>query len=85
MGVPLEGSEESAALGQDRASEIWWNKQAALRGVHGRQANTYWSIALAAAVMGLVILGHRWQYERRQNQQLRLRLHLKEEVIFLIT
>jgi len=81
MGVPLEGSVESAALGQDRASEIWWNKQAALRGVHGRQANTYWSIALAAAVMGLVILGHRWQYERRQNQQLRLRLHLKEEKI----
>jgi len=77
MGVPLEDS----ALSQERAAEIWWNKQSALRGVHGRQANTYWSIALAAAVMGLVILGHRWQYERRQNQQLRLRLHLKEEKI----
>lgn len=77
LGVPLEDS----ALSQERAAEIWWNKQSALRGVHSRQANTYWSIALAAAVMGLVILGHRWQYERRQNQQLRLRLHLKEEVL----
>ena len=64
-------------LGNERASETWWNKQ----GVYGRQASTYWSIALAAAVMGLVILGHRWQYERRQNHQLRLRLCAKEEVI----
>lgn len=73
----------SSELGNERASETWWNKQAALRGVHGRQASTYWSIALAAAVMGLVILGHRWQYERRQNQQLRLRLCAKEEVMSL--
>ncbi|KAG0566932.1 hypothetical protein KC19_7G097800 [Ceratodon purpureus] len=71
----------ASELGNERATETWWNRQAALRGAHGRQASTYWSIALAAAVMGLVILGHRWQYERRQNQQLRLRLCAKEEKI----
>lgn len=82
MGVTLEESSTSA-LGHERASEIWWNKQAALRGVHGRQASTYWSIALAAAMMGLIILGHVWQYERRQYQQLQLRLCLEEEVAYL--
>jgi len=49
--------------------------------MQARQANTLWSIALAATVMGLVILGHRWQHERCQNQQLRLQLCSKDEVL----
>lgn len=65
--------------------EAWWKKRAALWCVQARQANTLWSIALAAAVMGLVILGHRWQHERCQNQQLRLQLCAKDEVHFFLT
>ncbi|XP_024396796.1 uncharacterized protein [Physcomitrium patens] len=75
--IGVSSKESSAsALEDEHAVETWWNKP-----VHGRQASTYWSFALAAAVMGLVILGHRWQYERRQNHQLRLRLIAKEEKI----
>uniref|UniRef100_A0A7I4EKW1 DUF6821 domain-containing protein n=1 Tax=Physcomitrium patens TaxID=3218 RepID=A0A7I4EKW1_PHYPA len=69
-----EGS--TSSLQDECASETWWSKQ-----VYGRQASTYWSLALAAAVMGLFIIGHRWQYKRRQNQQLRLRLIAKDEKI----
>lgn len=79
--IGVSSKESSAsALEDEHAVETWWNKP-----VHGRQASTYWSFALAAAVMGLVILGHRWQYERRQNHQLRLRLIAKEEVCSLIS
>jgi hypothetical protein len=53
--------------------------------MQARQANTLWSIALAATVMGLVILGHRWQHERCQNQQLRLQLCSKDEKISHLT
>ncbi|KAJ6390815.1 hypothetical protein OIU77_024931 [Salix suchowensis] len=33
---------------------------------HAKEANTFWSIFVAAAVMGIVILGQRWQQERWQ-------------------
>jgi len=46
-----------------------------------QQATALWSIALAAAVMGLVILGHQWQHEHCQNQQLQLQLCSKDEVL----
>jgi hypothetical protein len=64
----------------EQTYEAWWKRQTALWYVQARQANTLWSIALAATVMGLVIIGHRWQHERYQNQQLRLQLCSKDEV-----
>jgi hypothetical protein len=64
----------------EQTYEAWWKRQTALWYVQARQANTLWSIALAATVMGLVIIGHRWQHERCQNQQLRLQLCSKDEV-----
>lgn len=66
---------------QDHACEAWWKRRAALWFVEARQANTLWSLALAAAVMGLVILGQRWQHERCQNNHLRLQLCSKDEKI----
>ncbi|CAM6066405.1 unnamed protein product [Sphagnum tenellum] len=50
-----------------------------------QQATTLWFIALTAAVMGLVILGHEWQHERCQNQQLQLQLNSKDEKISHLT
>ncbi len=49
--------------------------------MQAQQATALWSIALAAAVMGLVILGHQWQHEHCQNQQLQLQLCSKDEVL----
>ncbi|XP_073287224.1 ATG8-interacting protein 1-like [Primulina huaijiensis] len=44
----------------------WWRRRAISLYAHAKEANTFWSICIAAAVMGLVIIGHRWQQERWQ-------------------
>lgn len=44
----------------------WWKKQATSLYSHAKEANTFWSIFIAAAVMGLVIIGQQWQQERWQ-------------------
>ncbi|CAM6117628.1 unnamed protein product [Calypogeia fissa] len=76
----LLGGEEGA--NEDQSTyEAWWKRRAALWFVEARQANTLWSLALAAAVMGLVILGQRWQHERCQNNHLRMQLCRKDEKI----
>ncbi|KAI5647230.1 hypothetical protein M9H77_33235 [Catharanthus roseus] len=49
----------------------WWKRRAASIYAHAKEANTFWSIFVAAAVMGLVILGQRWQQERWQVLQLK--------------
>lgn len=47
----------------------WWKRRASSLYSHAKEANAYWSIFVAAAVMGLVILGQRWQNERWQALQ----------------
>ncbi|KAJ1408642.1 ATG8-interacting protein 1 [Sesbania bispinosa] len=42
----------------------WWKRRAASLYTHAKEANTFWSIFIAATVMGLVMLGQRWQHER---------------------
>lgn len=44
-------------------------------------ANTIWSVALAAAVMGILVLGRGWQRLQAQNQSLRSQLWAKEKRI----
>eukprot|EP01018_Ginkgo_biloba_P031937 Gb_37759 [translate_table: standard] len=61
--------------GESVSCEAWWKRQASSLG----QSNKLWSIAVAAALMGIVVLGQRWQYERWQNHQIRLQLRAKEE------
>eukprot|EP00249_Psilotum_nudum_P018204 c26691_g1_i1 orf=629-1711(+) len=65
----------------DRLTEAWWWKHLAVWQGEGGPANTLWSIAVAAAVVGLLILGHRWQRLRWQNQKFRLELSAKEKKI----
>ncbi|XP_011082751.1 ATG8-interacting protein 1 [Sesamum indicum] len=55
---PVEGDKcDGAAL----PCEAWWKRQAFSLYTHAKEANTVWSIFVAAAVMGLVIIGQRWQ------------------------
>ncbi|MED6205357.1 hypothetical protein PIB30_016944 [Stylosanthes scabra] len=42
----------------------WWKRRAASLYAHAKETSTFWSVFIAAAVMGLVMLGHRWQQER---------------------
>lgn len=65
---PVEGEK---CDGDDLPCEAWWKRPAVSLYAQAKEANTFWSIFIAAAVVGLVIIGHRWQKERWQV------LHLK--------
>lgn len=56
----------------------WWKRRAASLYSHAKDTNAVWSIFIAAAVMGVVILGQRWQQERWQALQLKWQLSLNE-------
>uniref|UniRef100_A0A1J3IRA4 ATG8-interacting protein 1 n=1 Tax=Noccaea caerulescens TaxID=107243 RepID=A0A1J3IRA4_NOCCA len=46
--------------------EAWWKRSAASLMSQVKETSTVWSIFIAAAVMGIVILGQHWQQERWQ-------------------
>uniref|UniRef100_A0A7N0R8B6 ATG8-interacting protein 1 n=1 Tax=Kalanchoe fedtschenkoi TaxID=63787 RepID=A0A7N0R8B6_KALFE len=57
----------------------WWKRRAASLYDHVKEANPLWSIVIAAAVMGLAIVGHRWQQRKSQVPKLNLQFSAKEE------
>ncbi|KVH91121.1 ATG8-interacting protein 2 [Cynara cardunculus var. scolymus] len=59
-------TEEDNYNGSGLPYAAWWKKQAASLYAHAKEANTFWSIFIAAAVMGFVILGQQFQQERWQ-------------------
>ncbi|OVA13990.1 hypothetical protein BVC80_1787g62 [Macleaya cordata] len=59
--------------------EAWWKKRAASLFAQAKDANAFWSVFVAAALMGLVILGQRWQ-----SQQVKLQSVINDEVFLAI-
>lgn len=57
----------------------WWKRRVASLCAQAKETNTFWSIFVAAAVMGLVLLGQRWQQERWQVLQQRWQLSISDE------
>ncbi|KAG6597130.1 ATG8-interacting protein 1, partial [Cucurbita argyrosperma subsp. sororia] len=57
----------------------WWKRRAASLYSHAKEANAFWSIFIAAAVMGLVILGQRWQQESWQSLQLKWHISVNDQ------
>ncbi|KAL8510120.1 hypothetical protein ACS0TY_017078 [Phlomoides rotata] len=57
--------------GGDLPCEAWWKRRAITLYAQAKEANTFWSVCIAATVMGLVIIGHQWQQERWQVLHLR--------------
>ncbi|CAM8923835.1 unnamed protein product [Rhodiola kirilowii] len=57
----------------------WWKKQAASLYDHVKEANPLWPIVIAAAVMGLAVLGQRWQQRKSYVSGLNLHFSAKEE------
>ncbi|KAM3204534.1 ATG8-interacting protein 1 [Capsicum annuum] len=51
--------------------QFWWKRRAVSLIAHAKDANTFWSIAIAAAVMGIVVIGQRWRLERWQVLQIK--------------
>lgn len=56
----------------------WWKRRAASIYAHAKEANTFWSVFIAATVMGLVMLGQRWQQEKAL--QLKWQISITDEV-----
>ncbi|CAM8974464.1 unnamed protein product [Rhodiola kirilowii] len=59
--------------------EPWWKRQAVSLYDHVKDVNPLWSIVIAAAVMGLAVIGKRWQQQKSQVSQLNLQFFPKEE------
>lgn len=62
-------NEENNNESFDDSSESRWKKRAMSVYNHAKGTNTFWSIFVAVAVAGLVILGQRWRREKSQFQQ----------------
>lgn len=83
---PSSDGSQSVKLGKediDDGSELpcraWWKRRMASLCAHAKETNAFWSVFIAAAVMGLVMLGQRWQQERWQVLQQRWQLSLSDE------
>ncbi|KAL1809408.1 hypothetical protein ACET3Z_026398 [Daucus carota] len=57
-------SDENEDDGSELPSEAWWKKRVASLYAQAKEANAMWSILIAAAVMGVVIIGHKWQQRK---------------------
>ncbi|XP_057533577.1 ATG8-interacting protein 2 [Amaranthus tricolor] len=57
----------------------WWKRSVVSLCGQVKDTSTFWSIFVAAAVMGLVILGQQWQQERWQVLQQRWQLSVGDE------
>ncbi|KAG8386403.1 hypothetical protein BUALT_Bualt03G0145200 [Buddleja alternifolia] len=73
---PVEGDKYDGA---DLPCEAWWKRRAVSLYTHAKEANTFWSIFIAAAVMGLVVIGHQWQQERWKVLHLKWQFGVNDE------
>lgn len=44
--------------------EAWWKRRAVSLFSQAKEANSFWSVFITAAVMGIVIIGHHWNKKR---------------------
>lgn len=58
----------------------WWKKHASSFYRQAKEANTFWSIVVAAALTGLVILGKRWHRDKWHAQELSRHMSINDEV-----
>uniref|UniRef100_A0A7N0ZSZ7 Uncharacterized protein n=1 Tax=Kalanchoe fedtschenkoi TaxID=63787 RepID=A0A7N0ZSZ7_KALFE len=70
---------EDDKLQPEIPSETWWKRYATSLYSNAKESNSFWSVFVAAAVMGLVIIGQRWQQERWQALQMKLHVNLTDE------
>lgn len=61
--------------------QAWWKRRAVSLLAHAKDANTFWSIFIAAAVMGLVVIGQRWRLERWQVLQMKWQFGGHDEIM----
>lgn len=74
---PKSGKEEHDD--SDLPCGAWWKRRVISLCNQAKETSTLWSIFVAAAVMGLVLIGQRWQQERWQVLQQRWQLSVSDE------
>jgi len=65
--------------GEHLPYEAWWKRHAISLYKQAKETNTVWSLCMAAALMGLVVLGRQWRRENLQFQQLKLQFSINNE------
>ncbi|XP_019053132.1 PREDICTED: ATG8-interacting protein 1 isoform X2 [Nelumbo nucifera] len=80
LSKPLDPTKEDKFSGSGLPCEAWWKRRVASLYAHAKEANAFWSVVVAAALMGLVVIGHRWQQQRWQVQQLKWQLSTGDEM-----
>ncbi|KAL5981441.1 hypothetical protein ACLOJK_015502 [Asimina triloba] len=78
-----QATKEDKGNESDPPCDAWWKRRAAALYSHAKETNTFWSVVVAAALMGLVILGQRWQQERWQIQQLKWKFGVADEALLV--
>lgn len=74
---PSDGTSASKLCEEHKFNEpglpckAWWKRHAMSIYNHSKGACRFWSVFVAAAVMGFAVLGQRWQREKLQLQQLK--------------
>lgn len=79
-----ELNEENKKDASHLPCEAWWKRKAVLLYNRAKEGNTFWPVFVAAALMGLVILGQHWQRGKLQIRQLKLQFRTNNEVCLLL-
>ncbi|XP_072967990.1 ATG8-interacting protein 1-like [Typha angustifolia] len=70
---------ENKIEGSSLACEAWWKRQMVLLYNNVKETNMFWSVSVAAALMGLAIIGQRWQRQNLLLQQLKMQFSVNNE------
>ncbi|KAI3962008.1 hypothetical protein MKW92_041606 [Papaver armeniacum] len=66
----------------DLPCEAWWKKRATSWYTQAKDAKALWPVVVAAALMGLVVIGQRWQRESCQGRQLKWHFSISDEKLY---
>nr|CAD1835822.1 unnamed protein product [Ananas comosus var. bracteatus] len=70
--------EDDKYCGSGLPCESWLQRHATCLYRHAKETTTLWSVVVAAALVGLVILGQKWHHEKLQLHQLKWRFNVKK-------
>ncbi|OAY81121.1 hypothetical protein ACMD2_06770 [Ananas comosus] len=82
--IASELKEENEYTGSGLQCESWWKRKMTFLYNNAKEPNAFWSVFVAAALMGLAIVGQRWQREKLQLQQIKLQFKINDEKISCI-
>ncbi|KAI3950011.1 hypothetical protein MKW92_044040 [Papaver armeniacum] len=80
--VMPEPSDAAKGDNYDLPCEAWWKKHATSWYTQAKDAKALWPVVVAAALMGLVVIGQRWQRESCQGRQLKWHFSISDEKLY---